>query len=79
MKDAANFFLPRGIVLGRDLTKVLPLDPGNITEYVAHSWYEYSGGPQAAKHPFEGETNPHYTGPEAAVRASWTSSRSTPG
>ena len=63
-KGSANFFLPRGIILNRDLSKVYPVDPGNITEYVAHSWYEYSEGDQVAKHPYEGETNPKYTGPK---------------
>ena len=38
--------------------------PGNITEYIAHSWYDYAEGRQVAKHPFEGETNPRYTGPK---------------
>lgn len=64
IKDTANFFLPRGIVLGRDLSHVHPVDQGNITEYVAHSWYEYTGGNQSARHPYEGETNPKYTGPK---------------
>ena len=64
IKDPANFFLPRGIILNRDLSKVHPVDPANVTEYVTHSWYEYSGGDQAAKHPFDGETNPKYSGPK---------------
>jgi hydrogenase large subunit len=64
IKDPANFFLPRGIILDRDLSKVHPVDPENITEYIAHSWYDYSGGSQTAKHPYEGETNPKYTGPK---------------
>ena len=63
IKNPSNFFLPRGIILNRDLTKVYPVDPANITEYVTHSWYEYSEGNQVAKHPSEGETNPKYTGP----------------
>ena len=63
-KSAPNFFFPRGIILNRDLTKVYPVDPENVTEYVAHSWYEYSNGSQTAKHPYEGETNPKYTGPK---------------
>ena len=37
---------------------------GKITEQVAHSWYEYSGGDSQALHPFKGETDPHYTGPK---------------
>ncbi len=63
IKDHAKFFLPRGIILDRDLTKVHPVDPANIAEYVSHSWYEYSTGDAQAKHPFDGETNPKYSGP----------------
>jgi len=63
-KDSPSFFLPRGMLLNRDLSKVYPVDPENITEYVAHSWYEYSSGNQTAKHPYEGETKPRYTGPK---------------
>jgi hydrogenase large subunit len=64
IKDPANFFLPRGIILNRDLSKVYPVDPENITEYVAHSWYEYSEGNRVGKHPYEGETKPKYSGPK---------------
>lgn len=62
--DANRFFLPRGAILGRDLSKVHPVDPEKVTEYVTHSWYEYSGGDSAPKHPFDGETQPKYTGPK---------------
>ncbi len=61
-KDPKTFLFPRGIVLGRDISKVLPVDPSKITEAVNHSWYEYSNGD--AKHPSEGETNPKYSGPK---------------
>ena len=60
--DTGSFLFPRGVVLNRDITKVLPVDPMKITESIAHSWYEYSNGD--AKHPSEGETNPKYTGPK---------------
>lgn len=63
MKDPAGFMLPRGIILGRDLATVHPLDPTHISEYVTHSWYDYDGGDQTALRPSRGETNPHYTGP----------------
>src|SRR5690606_1593179 len=33
-----DLFFPRGLILGRDLSKVVPLDPDKITEYVTHSW-----------------------------------------
>ena len=61
--ETGSFLFPRGVVLNRDITKVLPVDPMKITESIAHSWYEYSNGD--AKHPSEGETNPKYTGPKA--------------
>ncbi len=62
-KDAGTFLFPRGVVLNRDLTKVLPVDPAQITESVSHAWYEYSDGDKP-KHPFDGETNPKYSGPK---------------
>jgi hydrogenase large subunit len=64
VKDPAGFAFPRGILLGRDLSTVHPLDPKNITEYVTHSWYEYGSGDQTGKHPSEGETKPKYSGPK---------------
>jgi hydrogenase large subunit len=63
INDPGRFFIPRGIVMNRDLSRVLPVDPGHVTEYVARSWYDYSNGDQTARHPFEGETLPRYTGP----------------
>jgi len=63
-KDPASFLFPRGIVMGRDLTKVEPVDPSKITEFISHSWYEYSGGDENGKHPSQGETSPKYTGPK---------------
>jgi len=64
--DSLNpaLFLPSGIIRARDLSKVEALDPARITEQVAHSWYDYSGGDAEALHPYKGETNPHYTGPK---------------
>jgi hydrogenase large subunit len=56
-------FIPRGIIRGRDLSTVEPFDQAKVTEYVAHSWYQYQGGDGVALHPFQGETSPNYTGP----------------
>jgi len=64
IKDAARFFLPRRAIFNRDLSKVYPVDPSSVAEYVTHSWYEYSDGDQNGKHPYQGETNPKYTGPK---------------
>jgi len=58
-----KLFLPQGIIRGRDLSKVEPFDQTKVAEYVAHSWYQYQRGDEAALHPFQGETAPSYTGP----------------
>ena len=63
-KSASGFSFPRGIVLGRNLATVLPLDPNNVTEYVTRSWYEYPDGDRMAKHPAQGVTDPKYSGPK---------------
>jgi hydrogenase large subunit len=60
---AGDLFFPRGIILNRDLSKVLPLDPTKITEYVTHSWFKY-GDESKGLHPSKGETSPNYTGPK---------------
>ncbi|HMB17223.1 MAG TPA: nickel-dependent hydrogenase large subunit [Pelovirga sp.] len=59
-----DFWMPAGVILNGDLTNVMPVDQQKITEYVTHSWYEYSGGDGVGKHPYEGETNWKYTGPK---------------
>ena len=64
VKDPARFYLPRGAIFGHDLSKVNPVDPANVSEYVTHSWYQYGDGDQNAKHPSQGETSPKYTGPK---------------
>jgi len=62
--DPTRLWLPRGVILNRDLSKVHPMDQRQITEQVTHSWYEYSDGDGRARHPWDGETNPKYTGPK---------------
>jgi Ni,Fe-hydrogenase I large subunit len=56
-------FLRTGIIRGRNLSRVEPFDQAKVTEYVAHSWYQYQRGDAVALHPFQGETAPNYTGP----------------
>lgn len=58
-----SLFFPQGYVLGNDLSQVYPLDHKNIAEYVNRSWYTYDDESQG-KHPWDGETNPRYTGPK---------------
>ena len=64
--DPSKFKFPRGAILNRDLGKVHAVDasdPDQVQEYVAHSWYEYSGGDNQPLHPWQGETKLKYTGP----------------
>jgi hydrogenase large subunit len=64
--DVTRYRFPRGVILNRNLGEVLPVDltdAGQIREEVAHSWYEYPGGKDAL-HPWEGITEPKYTGPK---------------
>ncbi|MFY9780190.1 MAG: nickel-dependent hydrogenase large subunit [Candidatus Baltobacteraceae bacterium] len=56
-------FVPAGIIRGRDLAHVEPLDQAHISEYITHSWYDYEGGDDKPLHPFKGQTRPAYTGP----------------
>ncbi|MCK9373741.1 MAG: nickel-dependent hydrogenase large subunit [Sulfuricurvum sp.] len=49
---------PSGIVIGGDISKLLPLEQEKIAEDVTHSWYE--GGKPL--HPYDGQTIPNYTG-----------------
>lgn len=64
VQDTAKYLIPRGILLGRDLSTVHPVDLKNVTESVVHSWYEYPEGDTVTKHPSQGVTNPKYSGPK---------------
>jgi hydrogenase large subunit len=61
-----SFKFPRGAILGRNLADVREVngkDAEEIKEYIAHSWYKYSKGDAAGLHPFQGETEFNFTGP----------------
>jgi hydrogenase large subunit len=65
MDDPSSFLIPPGVILNRDLSTVHEVDldaPGEIEEYVSHSWYEYSGGKDQGLHPYDGETKLEYDG-----------------
>ncbi len=62
-----DLFMPRGMIVNGDLFNVEPLDERLITEHVARSWYDGS----ADLHPFNGETQPNYTGLDTEQRYSW--------
>lgn len=62
----SDLLVPRGVILGRDLSKIHDMDldaPDQVQEFVTHSWYDYSGGDEVGLHPYDGETALNYTGP----------------
>jgi [NiFe] hydrogenase large subunit/hydrogenase large subunit len=63
VRDVNTLYFPRGIILNKDLSKVVPYDHNQVREYINSSWYEYAKGDDAGLHPFEGETKAKYTGP----------------
>ena len=66
--DISSYRMKRGVILNGDFTKIHDIDlkdTSQIKEFVDHSWYEYKTETQdGGLHPFEGETNLHYTGPK---------------
>lgn len=62
-----SFKFQRGAILNRNLNEVFEVngrDNEEIKEYIAHSWYSYSGGDQKGLHPWAGETEFNFTGPK---------------
>jgi len=67
INDIGSFFIPRGVILDRDLSKIHPVDlndPEQIKEFISHSYYDYKGGKDTGLHPYDGETNLNYSGPK---------------
>ena len=59
-----SFYFPGGIIWNKKIDNVQPFNQSKVTEYATHSWYAYTAGDKRAKHPWEGETTPRYTGPK---------------
>jgi len=65
-RDTSQFLVPRALILNRDLKNVTEPDPRDferMKEFVAHSWYTYKEGDNTGLHPWNGETQFNYTGP----------------
>ncbi|MDR2034000.1 MAG: nickel-dependent hydrogenase large subunit [Helicobacteraceae bacterium] len=56
--SATDWLFDSGIILNGDITKVYEVDEDKIKEGATRSWYKND----AALHPYEGETDPNYTG-----------------
>jgi hydrogenase large subunit len=67
MDDIDSFLLPRGAILNRDLSTIHEVDlnaQNEVQEFVSHSWYKYSAGKDKGLHPYDGETEFAYDGPQ---------------
>ncbi len=64
VSNTTNCWLPAGFIRNKDLSKVEPVDQAKVTEDVAYAWYKYTDDDKKARHPYEGETIPNYTGPK---------------
>ncbi len=53
-KEPESLYMPRGVIMKRDLANVQMADQAKVTEDVTRAWYE-KGSP---KHPYKGETKP---------------------
>ncbi|MBU1191054.1 MAG: nickel-dependent hydrogenase large subunit [Gammaproteobacteria bacterium] len=67
MDDPSTYLVPKGVILNRDLSQIHEVDlnaEDQIQEYVSHSWYKYQEGKDKGLHPYAGETEFDYTGPQ---------------
>jgi len=69
-KEPESLFLPRGVIMKRDLKGVKMAEPEKVTEHIDRSWYEGS----KARHPYNGETKPYQGDPKYDTngRYSWS-------
>ena len=72
-----QFELPGGYVPQGDLARFKPITDyqdayfrDGVKEGVKHAWYRYQGGEQA-RHPYDGQTNPHHTDFQDDGKYSW--------
>jgi len=59
---ANEYLYSTGIVKNGDISKLYDLDENLIAEEVTHSWYKYENANNPGLHPYDGQTNPEYTG-----------------
>ncbi len=65
--EPESLFMPRGVIMKRDIAGMKMAVHEKVTEHVAHGWYEDGG----AKHPYQGETKPKHGNYETDKKYSW--------
>ncbi|MEZ4519321.1 MAG: nickel-dependent hydrogenase large subunit [Chloroflexota bacterium] len=65
--DTSQFLVPRTVIMNRDLGNIIEPDPNDMDlmkEFIARSWYTYTDGDGAGLHPWSGQTEFNFTGPQ---------------
>ena len=70
-KEPESLFLPRGVIMKRDLKGVKMADSTKVTEHIDRSWYEKG----KALHPFDGVTDPIKGDPKYDTNAQYSWSK----
>jgi [NiFe] hydrogenase large subunit len=70
-KEPESLFLPRGVIMKRNLKGVKMANPDKVTEHVDRSWYKGS----KARHPYNGETKPFQGDPKYDTNAEYSWSK----
>ena len=71
--DVAKFRFPRGVILNRNLSEVLPVDPADasqVQEEIAHSWYQVPGTARVRCIPGTASPSPSTPGPNRRTNSS---------
>jgi [NiFe] hydrogenase large subunit len=66
-QEPESLFMPRGVIMNRDVAGVKMAKQEQVNEHVAHSWYQGD----AARHPYKGETAPQHGDYDTEDRYSW--------
>ena len=66
-KEPESLFMPRGVIMNRDIKKVHMAEQKKVTEHVTHSWYTGNG----AAHPYDGKTEPQHGDYEPDGKYTW--------
>ncbi|WP_028320012.1 nickel-dependent hydrogenase large subunit [Desulfatiglans anilini] len=66
-KEPESLFMPRGVIMNRDIAAVRPAEQEKVTEHISHSWYEGN----TDQHPYKGQTAPQHGDYDPDNRYSW--------
>jgi len=66
-KEPESLFMPRGVIMNRDLKGVRMAEQEKVTEHVTRAWYKGNG----AKHPYKGVTEPQHGKYDTEGKYSW--------